>query len=402
MTFTWDGGMKSVQQITTLTVGSNTNTHTFIVSMKHPSGLGSAVQVITTVTADGVLTTTQLASAILALLQASRHPWVYAVDWSSNGAVITGTAKKAGVPFIMSLSGTGTFSASTTTANQGPNVYSLDGNWVEGDQPAANADIVIQGSNAILYGLDAAIGTTTDTFWVRNFTGQLGWPGYPMPVQADEEWVFDSPNAGLMFIQNGDTSITLPLIQVNSTGGGFPYGLYIGYDGTLGGGLTRFDVRGGRVLWEIPGNTATAALLNLTGGGVVHVGQDAILVTSNVTDGNLHILPGGGAPTTLVLDRGTLTIDGALAVTTATINGGVFYPNSTGTITTLNQYGGLTDFTRTRSTRTITNIDLQQAGRIWADTACVTLGSSAAAFVRKGPLEYRSALAAVSNTAGRA
>lgn len=403
---TWTGEAPLVNQVDTLTVGSSTAGHTFVIALKHPSGMGSAVTMGTYV-AGAAESTTTIANAIYYMLTTGssagssgtgaaatltyNHPWVRAMSFSQTNAVITCTGIYQGIPFVFSNSGTGTLTRAASTAVSGPNIYSLGGNWGEGSPPAANADIVIQGASSILYGLDSAIGTTTDTFTVQNFSGGIGWPEYPLPVQADEVWQFNCPNARPMYIVNGDTSIVTPLIQVDAIGGS-PYGLYLSYGVALGGSLTRLDVRSGRMLfYGYDGTDSTAVLANVSGGAAIDVGLVGSITTTNINDGDVHILPFALAPTTANLVRGMLTIDGTLAMTTANINGGRFVPNSTGTITNMNVNNGVADFLQSRSVRTITNVALDQAGKILADTANVTLGSSAAAFVRTGPIMYSSA-----------
>ncbi|HYH66568.1 MAG TPA: hypothetical protein VD866_17875, partial [Urbifossiella sp.] len=140
-----DGDLGDVAQVVTLTVGSNTNTHTFVTTMN-----GKSI----TVTADGVLTAAQLASAIQALLDASTIPEFASVTWTVDSAVVTGTAKTPGKPFSISETGTGTYTLATPTANVGPEAVDLAGNWSLAATPVATDDVLIDAGPDLLWGFE--------------------------------------------------------------------------------------------------------------------------------------------------------------------------------------------------------------------------------------------------------
>ncbi len=402
---TWVGKSSPIQQVDTLTVGSSTNGHTFVIALKHPSGQGSAVTMGTYVAGAGETTTT-IANAIYYMLTTGsssgssgtgaaatltyKHPWVTALSFSQSGAVITVTANVAGVPFVFSNSGTGTLTRANSTPNSGPNDYSVAGNWGEGSVPGNGDILTIQGSSSILYGL--APTATTSSITIRGFTGAIGWPEYPLDVYASSSWVIDSAGSGIMnlAISPSMTATSVALCQIFNIGGQSPYGLYITpvlTNAGANGGITLAQVFGGSVLFHsYSGDDSSIATLEVAGGARADIGYNNAAITINVNDGNVHVLPVATAPTTLNLVRGEFVIDGALAMATANINGGRFVPNSTGTITTLNQNGGATDFTQSRKARTVSTLALAQAGEVTFDTAYLTVTT----FTRTGPFKYAS------------
>lgn len=163
-----DGDLGDVAHVVTLVVGSSTNTHTFVTTMN-----GKSV----TVTADGVLTAAQIASAIQALLDASTIPEFAEVTWTVDSSTITGTAKTAGKPFTVSESGTGTYTLTTTTANVGPECVDLAGNWSLAATPVATDDVLIDAGPDLLYGFENVASAVYGSVRVlASFGGQLGLP----------------------------------------------------------------------------------------------------------------------------------------------------------------------------------------------------------------------------------
>ena len=136
-----DGDLGAVAQVVTLTVGSATNTETFITTIN-----GRSI----TYTAGTGETTSTVAAAIQALLNTSTLPEFAEVTWAVTAAVITGTARTAGKPFTISESGTGTYTLATPTASAGPESVDLGGNWSAGTTPAVGEDILIDAGPDLL------------------------------------------------------------------------------------------------------------------------------------------------------------------------------------------------------------------------------------------------------------
>lgn len=128
------GAAGRTKQVMTITVGSATVGHTFTITINSKSVTYTAV------TGD---TTTDIATALVALCVASSDPEFYTMlSWKSSAAVITVTAITAGEPFTISLSGTGTLTLATTTANSSPEDIANPLNW-SGSTLPVNGDTVI-------------------------------------------------------------------------------------------------------------------------------------------------------------------------------------------------------------------------------------------------------------------
>ena len=164
----WLGNAAPVAQVVTLLVGSNTNTHTFITTINGKSY---------TVTANGTLTTAELATDIQELLDASTDPRFAEVTWTVDGSTVTGTAKTAGKPFTVSKSGTGTYTLTTTVASSGPNHVDLTENWSLGATPTTGDDVLIDGGPDLLYGFENVASAVYGSVRVlASFAGRLGLP----------------------------------------------------------------------------------------------------------------------------------------------------------------------------------------------------------------------------------
>jgi len=99
------------------------------------------------------------------------------------------------------------------------------------------------------------------------------------------------------------------------------------------------------------------------------------------------IVGGGMTPATLVVNSGKcsyngpslatgrchggeLTLDTIGAVTNLTVRGGVCYPNAFTTLTACNAHGGMTDFTQTDATRTVTAMNFYRGGSVnWSESS---------------------------------
>ncbi len=104
----------------------------------------------------------------------------------------------------------------------------------------------------------------------------------------------------------------------------------------------------------LPNEAATWPLINVLGDNArLVIGYGATLTTINQKAG---VIVSSSAFTTLNQDGGTLTTEGAGAVTTANILGN-FIPNSTGTVTNTNISGaGFMDASQSATSRVFTNV----------------------------------------------
>ena len=169
----WIGDEPAVAQISNGSIDSVDGTpanNTFIVTIGD--------QAISTAGDTDVATT---AAALVALLNASTHPYFAAVTWSNPSAGnITGTADTAGVPFVAALTETGAGTGavtdfSDTTASSGPADWSTALNWSDGSIPANSDTVIFSGtSNPCVYGL-AQSGVDLTTLEVKqSYTGAIG------------------------------------------------------------------------------------------------------------------------------------------------------------------------------------------------------------------------------------
>lgn len=183
-TRTWIGGALAGAQVTTLTVGGTIASQTFEVSV--------AGGVIASYTAGGGDGADEVAQGLVAAWNASTNPLATGVTATDTTATTAGTltltADTAGVPFAVTLNapgGSATFAQTATAASYGPNDWNTVANWEEQAIPVANDDVVIQGSNSILYGLDQST-PELDSFTVRSFTGNIGSPGDPLKIHLQD------------------------------------------------------------------------------------------------------------------------------------------------------------------------------------------------------------------------
>jgi hypothetical protein len=394
----WKGGTGSVQgtqrvQMTsTWLISSNTNTHTFILSATNPSGTDTATTVtILTVTADGVFTTTQLADQIVAAWNASAHEYAIAVTASNVANLITFTADTAGIPFIISKTGTGTSTlTSNVIANQGPNDYSVPSNWADGIVPVAGDSLIITNhpngqAFDILYGLAQSTVALIE-FKIDNFSGSIGTWATPLHFDVDA-FLFNSQSAVGYFkmVASG----TIAAVNIQATGNRGNYGCY--FEG-LSSTITALTISGGSTFLGYQGrislNGLAVTTLELSGG---KVRSETGIVQVNQTGGELHyVIPFVGGATTITgisIDDGYLYLDSTATLTLLTVNGGHFQYNTGGPITTLTANGGLVELTMGKQTFTIGTLNQRGSAVVRFDTAYVTVTT----FNRTGPIEYRAA-----------
>lgn len=382
---TWEGKARALNpQVATIVVGSSTNGHVFNIYLENPAGTSGEAVLIATDTASGDTTST-IATALHAQLAASKHEFARALSYSVDTATITVTANVAGVPFIVTTTGsTGTLTYTVTTANEGPNDWSVPSNWKEGIVPVDDDDILISNRpdgtwSDILYGLNQD-GITADTVTIHNYKGRIGARATPLWLEPTDDITMDS---GEFYIElrNGVT-----LTRLLCEGGK----LYLTGETGLGSTITGAYHRGGTTYYasdRAHGFTVT---------------------TLRVDGGDVFVMP-GMTHTNLFLSVGTATVDSSngwtliqvdggslfgtmFHSTTVTQNGGyVQWDNAGGTITTYAANGGTLETRLSRnlaaSKRTITTLTQDQAATVYYDTLSVDVGTH----TRNGPFMYRGA-----------
>ncbi len=354
----WRGDAANVSQITTLTVGSATNTEMFTTTINTK---------VITYTAGAAETTSTVATAIQALLAASNIPEFQEITWTVASAVVTGTASTPGVPFAVTAGGTGTYTAATPTASKGSSDASTLANWSAGTLPAAAEDILIDSGADILYGLGGITPAIYASFKVKaSFTGQIGLPYwnpagyveyrtryYPVattsPIKIGEG---DGAGPTRVYISSGlvlDLTVFATGVRQESVPVVNVYGCTSGVVSVVSG-----DVG---IAADDDTQTATVTTATVNDGATYTVGTGATTTTLN-QDG--AVVLSFGTVTTLTQYSGTTTL--YAAPTTITADGGKVIGYYTGTTTTATfrgqgnpQTDPVLDFSNDTRARTITN-----------------------------------------------
>lgn len=346
----WRGDAQPVAQVTTLTVGgtaANGQIYTATINRKEVA-----------YTANGSDTNATIAAALAAALAASTLAEFQEATWThpGSGAVITGTAATAGVPFTVTggATGTGSLTPSTTTASKGPNHVDDVDNWSTGALPVDATDsIVIEGNvGSLLYGLTALAAVEPTSFTVRaSFTGRIGLPDRNQSGYAeyrDLALVLDDNPPVTIGDGEGDGSDLIRL--------------------AVGEGSSAIVVRktGRRP------NDAPAALILTTSSGnntlAVFSGDVAVAPLAGQTAEFATVTCGAGDSATA--DAPTVLLgSGTTVATSATVNAGTL--TSFTTIPQLYQQSG----THVQAGGTLTNVRNDGGTTIYKSTGTTTLGT---------------------------
>lgn len=327
MAATWIGGAEAIAQVETFTVGGTISGETFTISLAHPSGAISAAVAIASVT-DSTTSAATNATNLITAFNASNHEYARYITASSGGSgIVTLTAQRPGIPFVSSVNtpgGSATFVKATTTANSGPNDYSVASNWREGIVPVATSDVVLTGRFDILYGLSQA-SVAIDGFTTTDWSGKIAWPGAPLKIDPDK-FQYDS-TGGPSYIDIGNAAILCTVIR---TGQQDPYGLYL-----LGSAGTTLKVEPNAKVCLAWNEGETSTFTNVDNAGIYGEGPGA--TTTNVRSAS-----------------GFVTIRSNQSKTLLLINGGGGYETGSGARTTI-QVDGPGASLDARGTGAITN-----------------------------------------------
>ena len=141
-TRTWLGRAQSMAQVCTVTIGSSTSTQTFTIT--NPNS-----KAITYVAGSGETTST-IAAALQQLIANSQEGEYRELVPTVVANVITITARVPGVPFTISVAGTGTITLATPTANVSPNDPANPVNWSGGVVPQGSCATPVQANAAAI------------------------------------------------------------------------------------------------------------------------------------------------------------------------------------------------------------------------------------------------------------
>lgn len=330
---------------------------------------------------------------LVAALNASTHPYFNRITWDAPGSgVVNAVADNAGEPFVatLSVSGGGTGSVtdfSTTTANDGPNVFDSAANWRDGVAPASS-DVLVFANSSIpcRWGLNQTSLTGLTLYTDDTFTGEIGLipdavqtavDGSTVDTSAPEyrtaELAADFSTIEVGRRRSGSEGDGSPMIRVHnsrssastcrvhSTGTG---GSRDAFEYSAGHASATLEVRealgGVGVCTSSTRPTGTLGTIEESGGNA----GTSLAVGEGVTFGPYLQRGGTGkiAPAATIGSvtcyGGTLTITGSSTVTALQVYGGEVRVNGAQTVTgcTVN-YGGTLELSKSAAARTMTLIN---------------------------------------------
>lgn len=397
-TLYWRGDATAVAQISTGSIDSVDGTpadNTFTVTIG-----GVAISQV----GDTDVATT--AAALVALLEASTHPYFAAVTWTNpSSGNITGTADTAGVPFVAVLTETGSGSGAVTdfaddTASAGPNDWSTGDNWFtvgsgSGTAPASTDDVIIENSSVnIVHGLDQNTVALDSLRIDQSYTGKIGLNRGVFATSANgettdstaSEYREDYLKIGAELVDIGQrfgpgTATGSSRIKINnvdaaastttihntaSTGDGIYPAIRLLNTHSSSVLFVRKAPGGVGIAIDEPGETTTFATITVsdeTSAARLFTGPGLTLTTYVQAGGSnsLRIVP-DGTVTTLTVNGGTLITNGDFTVTTLNVNGGTLDANHERiggvAVTTANLNGGTTNVRGSATARTWTTVNL--------------------------------------------
>ena len=397
----WLGNAPAVAMVATQTLGTYDVTTTRKITIG-----GVTVQAV-----DSGGTLTAALTALAAACTASAHPYFSTITWGSTATTITATAKTAGVPFVMTgavSGGTGTVANSgvqtVTTANSGPNDWSVASNWSGGAVPG-NGDTVIFSNNAVnvCWGLSQSAIAATLIRFEQSYTGKIGLNYLAFATSADGATVNtsypeyrqlylaigcstfrigDAPASGspsgssrIMIDAGSTTTATIEVINTasNSADTNRP-AVRILANKSASVVNVRSAPGGVGIAAEVPAETSTLGTINIadtTGTSKVTTGR-GLTLTNWIQDGGGNVLQSDQTIAAVTVNGGTLRTEGAGAITAMTSTGGTITHNSTGTTGTLTMRGGTVTSFGSAAARTWTTINLWSKSTLTIDPAVIS------------------------------
>lgn len=378
----WIGNARAVSDVWTLTPGGTIEADDlFIVTIN-----GKSVS-----TAAGGTTATAVTTAVLAAINAlddDDYPEFAEYTWSGTTTIIA-TMTETGIPGTITVSTTEagggaadaqTFTATHTTTGTGPNNWDNTANWDTGAVPANTDTPIIEDSGVdILYGIDANTVTLTSLEIKSTFTGKIGLPRRNPNGYAEYRETYLKISITTLNVGQGDGNGS-NRIKINVGSNACTCNVYgmaapreLGVSSFLFVGTSASNVlkvtQGSVGVAEFSGESA-----NLSGGlyvgfetnqasdAKVRCGSGTTIATITQTGGTLEV---NSNHTTVVKTGGTMTIRGTATTTTLTNIKGTFIDESTGTMTTLNNFATY-DRRRVISAKTITNSKVYKGSQTYA------------------------------------
>lgn len=380
----WLSGSTPVAQISTYTPASVTigNIFTLTVNGKTLSFTATANTVANVVT------------GLKAALDATTIAELLKVTWEDATTLLRGTASEAGKPFTITSSsadGAGSaghsFTAATPTVSKGPNHWDDTQNWSGGSLPIDADEVIIEANIDILYGLDQSGIQPASLTIPAAYTAKIGLPKHngsyaeyletylkigPVLIVIGEG---EGQGSGRIKINTGTDQTELTVLK--SATGELPGIPAICWKGTHAANVVQVS-RGSFGAAFFGGEDAT--IVSLYVGYVTSKESDARVVTgTDLTLGAIvktgGILTVNSDFTSIVQDAGTTRVQGDDAdITTVTINGGTFFYDSDGTITTMTG-SGIFDFRGGSRACIVTNATMYPGYELWGQLGRVTFSN---------------------------
>lgn len=402
----WIGGATAVAQVHTGSIDSvdatpANNTFTVTIGGVAISQVGDTSVAVT-------------AAALVALLNASTHPYFSTITWTNPSAGnIVGTADTAGVPFVAALTETGAGTGAVTdfaatTASAGASDWSTAENWSDGIVPVASDDVIIANSTQnISYGLDQNTIDLTSIKIEHTYTGKIGLPysSFSTSVNGGGEQTgyveyresslkigyttgdigefsgTGSPSGSQRIKLNNDkagTSVTT-VHKTASAASETGFAAVRLLASNSGADYYIREAKGGvSFALSEPNETATIGDVYVTASDAsskVFIGSGTTL-TNYTQSGGTNYLNAAATVALIEVNGGNLTTEGDYTITTLELNEGTVYCNniktSANAITTGNINGGTLDSSKNSEARTWATIN-PDGGDIVVDDAVVSI-----------------------------
>lgn len=342
----WVGGATAVTQVDTLTPGGTIEAgDIFIISINDEGNASQTLSVAATGTSVNQ-TCVDIVTAFNASILTNFTP-ITAGYVGSPGSytAVTLTADTSGVPFYCTVSTTEaggggadaqTFTIAHTTANAGPYDFNTAANWSDGIVPLDTDTLYFEdNSYSVFYGLIQA--TTLAALHIRqSYTGSIGTANHYLAFDGVTAWTIgEHYGVGTM---SGSTRIKINFGSAAWTGK-----IYNSASSSADTGLPPIQILG-------TDNTSDLYVYKGSVGVACNGSTEASTIDSLYT----YWVSDPDNDVTVVLGKG-VTLDQAFQ------SGGTVYYNNTATTTEIQGFGGVADFTKNGTARTVTTLTIAPA-----------------------------------------
>lgn len=348
--------LTTVKQVHKGTITSTTGGHTYISTITDDQGVTHA-DTYTLTGSEGSVTA--VGNAVVASFNANPDPYLRKIVASNNAGVISFTARTAGVPFSIALTGTGSWgSTGETTANVGTSDLGVAVNWTDG-YPTSGDDLVADArSPDMLYGLNLSGVDIGDFITDAGFNGDIGrienGTLHRLRLHNSTDALVLRGSSELVAIGIGSAAIPV-LIEHEGNGSLGDPNIYL--DGSA---ITNLTILSGHVAiagW--PGQSSTFTGIARLTSGTLQIGGPQSAVT--VTGTTLYVASSDAtamlynAPATIIASAGQVIDHATDTITLADIGEkATLRMTAAATVTTLKLAGTL-DLSQGAGTVTITN-----------------------------------------------